>query len=266
MLLTRMLSALVLGPIVLIAIVIGGWLLVGLLAIVLGAAAWEYARLMQHGGYRPSWWIALLLIAALIADPILPSARLAPIGLSLALAGSLTWYIVHRSATVTADWALTLAGGVYLGWAGRQFVQIRALDHGAAWLVLVLAGTWLADSGAYLVGVRWGRHKMTPWLSPNKSWEGWIGGIVVGIGGNGLLAAALGLPPAHGAALGLLGGTLGALGDLSVSMMKRQVGAKDSGSCIPGHGGALDRVDSLLFAVIAGSLYLTWFAGYPTAY
>ena len=266
MLLARTLSALVLGPVVLFAIVRGGWILVGLLAIVLAAAAWEYARLMQHGGYRPVWWIAVLLIAALIVDPILPSARLAPIALSVALVGSLTWHMTHRSATVTADWALTLAGGVYLGWAGRQFVQIRALDDGAAWLALVLAGVWLADSGAYFVGVRWGRHKMTPALSPNKSWEGWIGGIVVGMGGNGLLATALGLPPAHGAALGLLGGTIGALGDLSVSMMKRQVGAKDSGSLIPGHGGALDRVDSLLFAVIAGSLYLTWFAGLPTAH
>ena len=170
----------------------------------------------------------------------------------------------RRDATVTADWALTLAGGVYLAWAGRQFLQIRAFENGAAWLVLVLSGTWLADSGAYLIGARWGRHKMTPSLSPKKTWEGLAGGVTIGILGNALVAAVLALPPVHGAALGLLGGTLGTLGDLSVSMIKRQVGAKDSGQLIPGHGGALDRIDSLLFTVIAGYLYLVWFAGLTT--
>jgi len=263
MLLTRALSALILAPIIVAGVLIGGWTLAGLLALVLGIAAWEFARLMWQGGYRPAWWIALILIAGLVVDPMLPGARLAPVVIGLILIGSLTWHMRHRGATVTADWALGVAGGVYLGWAGRQFVLIRAWPDGAAWLLLVLAGVWLADSGAYLVGVRLGRHKMTPSLSPKKSWEGLIGGIVIGVVGNGLVAAALGLPVIHGAALGLLGGSIGTLGDLSISMIKRQVGVKDSGQLIPGHGGALDRIDSLLFAAIAGYLYLTWFAGLP---
>jgi phosphatidate cytidylyltransferase len=123
-----------------------------------------------------------------------------------------------------------------------------------------MTGTWLADSGAFLVGMRWGRHKLAPALSPGKSWEGLLGGIVFGVAGNGLLALAFSLPAIHGALLGLSGATLGAIGDLAISMMKRQVGAKDSGRLIPGHGGALDRIDSLLFAVLAGYLYLSWFA------
>ncbi len=263
MLLARVLSALILAPLVVGAVLLGGWALAGLLVLVLGIAAWEYARLMGLGGYRPAWWIALILIAGLAIDPMLPGARLAPVAIGLTLIGSLTWHMRHRGATVTADWALSVAGGLYLGWAGRQFVLIRAWPNGAAWLLLVLGGVWLADSGAYLVGVRLGRHKMTPSLSPKKSWEGLIGGIVIGVIGNGLVAAALGLPPIHGAALGLLGAGIGTLGDLSISMVKRQVGVKDSGQLIPGHGGALDRIDSLLFAAIAGYLYLTWFAGLP---
>jgi len=265
MLLTRALSALALAPLVIVLIVIGGWALSGALLIVLGIAAWEYVRLMERGNFRPAWGIALALIATLLVDPLLPQASLAPAAISLALIVSLVWHTAHRTPTVTADWALTVAGGLYLGWAGRHFVLIRSFAQGAAWLVIVLSGVWLADSGAYLVGTRWGRHKMTPTLSPQKSWEGLIGGVATGVAGNGLLAAALGLPPAHGAALGLIGATLGTLGDLSVSMMKRQVGAKDSGQLIPGHGGALDRIDSLLFAVIAGYLYLTWLAGLSPA-
>jgi phosphatidate cytidylyltransferase len=261
MLLTRILSALVLAPIAIAAILIGGWALAGALAVALGIAAVEYTRLMERGGFHPARWLAVALIVALLLDPLAPQAKLAPAAISLALIGSLVWHMAHRSATVVADWALTLAGGLYLGWAGRHFIQIRALENGAAWLLLVLAGVWLADSSAYLVGVRWGRHKLAPALSPNKSWEGLFGGIAFAVVGNGLLAAALRLPPLHGAALGLLGGTLGTLGDLAISMMKRQVGAKDSGHLIPGHGGALDRIDSMLFAVIAGYLYLTSLAG-----
>lgn len=265
MLLTRALSALVLAPMAIALIAIGGWALTGMLLIVLGVATWEYVRLMERGGFRPARGIALALIAALLVDPMLPQVNLAPAAISLSLIASLAWHMAQRTTTAVADWALTLAGGLYLGWAGRHFILIRAFPDGTAWLLLVLGGTWLADSAAYLFGVRWGRHKMTLTLSPKKSWEGLIGGAAVGVVGNGLFAAAFGLPPVHGAAIGLIGGTIGTLGDLAISMMKRQVGAKDSGHLIPGHGGALDRIDSLLLTVIAGYLYLTWFAGLPTA-
>jgi phosphatidate cytidylyltransferase len=261
MLLTRTLSALLLAPLALLAVGVGGWLLVGFLGIALGIAAWEYVRLMERGGFHAAWWVSLVLSAGLLIDPLLGAASLLPIVLSLALMASLVWHLRNRSATVTADWALGVAGGLYLGWAGRQFVLIRASENGAAWLLLVLGGVWLADSGAYLVGVRWGRHKLAPALSPKKSWEGLAGGLVLGVAGNAALAALLNLPPVHGGALGLIGGTLGTLGDLSVSMIKRQVGAKDSGRLIPGHGGMLDRLDSLLFTAIAAHLYLTLFVG-----
>jgi phosphatidate cytidylyltransferase len=101
---------------------------------------------------------------------------------------------------------------------------------------------------------------MTPTLSPKKSWEGLIGGVMAGVVLNPIVAALFGLPLIHGAALGLIGATIGTLGDLSISMIKRQVGVKDSGRLIPGHGGMLDRLDSLLFSVIVGYYYLIWVA------
>jgi len=259
MLLIRALSAIVLLPIAVVLILLGGWALTGVLIVVLGVAALEYVRLMQRGGYRPTWWIILSLIVVLLIDPILSQSTLTSTALSLALIVSLAWQLTRRSPSATADWALTLAGGLYLGWAGRHFILIREFPNGALWLLLVLTGTWFADSGAYLVGVRWGRHKLAPMLSPKKSWEGLIGGIALGVAANALLALAVSLPALHGAMLGLSGATLGTLGDLSISMMKRQVGAKDSGRLIPGHGGVLDRIDSLIFAVLAGYLYLSWF-------
>lgn len=260
MLLMRALSAIVLAPIAVVLILLGGWLLAGMLIVVLGIAALEYVRLMQRGGYRPAWWIAFVLIVVLLIDPLLSQSTLAPVALTLALIGSLAWQLTRRSPSATVDWALTLAGGLYLGWAGRHFILIREFPNGGMWLLLVMTGTWFADTGAYVVGTRWGRHKLAPLLSPKKSWEGLLGGILFGIVCNALLALALSLPAIHGALLGLIGATLGAIGDLSISMMKRQVGAKDSGHLIPGHGGALDRIDSLLFSVLACYLYLSWFA------
>jgi len=137
-------------------------------------------------------------------------------------------------------------------------VLLRQLPQGERWLLLTLIGTWLADSGAYFVGSKFGRHKLTPTLSPKKSWEGLLGGVICGPVINAGVAAAFGLPPLAGAVLGLIGATIGTLGDLSISMIKRQVGAKDSGQLIPGHGGALDRLDSLLFSVIVGYYYISW--------
>ncbi len=121
-----------------------------------------------------------------------------------------------------------------------------------------VGGTWSADTGAHMIGSQMGRHKITPSLSPKKSWEGLLGGVVLGSLVNTIAAALLRLPLIHGAALGLIGATFGLLGDLSISMIKRQVGVKDSGKIIPGHGGVLDRLDSLLFSVIVGYYYVVW--------
>ena len=137
---------------------------------------------------------------------------------------------------------------------------------GAPHFDMLVAGTWLADSGAYLIGRRYGVHKMTPTLSPKKSWEGLAGGVAFGLILNALVAIGLSqilnidLPWWAGAVLGLIGALIGVLGDLSISMIKREVGAKDTGSIIPGHGGVLDRLDSLLFTMIVSYYFIVWIA------
>jgi phosphatidate cytidylyltransferase len=119
-----------------------------------------------------------------------------------------------------------------------------------------------SDSAAYFVGRLWGRHKLSPRTSPKKTWEGYAGSV---IGGLAFGAVVGGLPGTgaltwwQGALLGLLIGVLGTIGDLSISLIKRQVGAKDSSRLIPGHGGILDRTDSVLVAAAVGYYYLVWF-------
>jgi phosphatidate cytidylyltransferase len=122
----------------------------------------------------------------------------------------------------------------------------------------------LADTGAYAFGRLFGRHVMSPRLSPKKTWEGYLGSVFFGLAGGGLLSAfwGLGAGPGSGltwqtgAMIGGLVGLLGPLGDLGVSMFKRQVGVKDTGTLLGGHGGALDRIDSWLMAVPLGYFFV----------
>jgi phosphatidate cytidylyltransferase len=255
----RTISAAVLLPLVLGAIIIGGDLFSALVALVLGLATFEFVRLMERGDYRPallfSW--GFVGIGVLIArDP--NGAWLRPTTSAL-LGGALVWQLLQpQRAEPTADWALTVVGGLYIGWMGGHLVALRFVPDGVRWLLLPLGITWCADSGAYFVGSAWGRRKLAPRLSPGKTVEGTAGGWITGVIAGGLLAGLLGLGAVHGLALGALIGIASPLGDLGISMMKRQVGAKDSGHLIPGHGGMLDRIDSILFTVVIGYYYVQW--------
>ena len=124
-----------------------------------------------------------------------------------------------------------------------------ANEAAASWTILTMVGTWVADSAAYVFGTRYGKHKMAPRLSPNKSWEGYFSGVVVGTAITVLLAYFLNLALPVALIIGLLTSVVSPAGDLAISLLKRESGVKDSGKMLPGHGGALDRIDSLLWSV-----------------
>jgi phosphatidate cytidylyltransferase len=256
---TRTISAVVLIPLVLGAIYIGGDLFLALVALVLGLASFEFVRLMERGDYRPALLFTwgFVVVGLLVArDPTGAWLRPAVAGL---LGGALIWQLFQSQRPApTADWALTVVGGLYVGWMGGHLVALREVPDGIQWLLLPLVITWSADTGAYFIGSIWGRRKLAPRLSPGKTWEGTAGGWLTGIVAGGLLAGLLGLGIVHGLALGGLIGVASPLGDLGISMIKRQVGAKDSGHLIPGHGGMLDRIDSILFTVVIGYYYVQW--------
>ena len=133
--------------------------------------------------------------------------------------------------------------------------------HGAAWLFLVLGATWAGDSAAFFVGSRFGRRRFCPNLSPNKTWAGAVGGLAGSLAG-GLLSLPLFAGEVSAgfiAATSLAVGLSGQLGDLFESLWKRAKGVKDSGNLIPGHGGILDRIDSLLIGIPVGyHIVRTW--------
>jgi phosphatidate cytidylyltransferase len=258
-LLIRTISAVVLLPIVLAVIYVGGDLFFVLLALMLGLATFEFVRLMERGDSRPallfSWgFVALGVFVA--RDPDGAWLRPAMAGL---LGAALVWHLFHaRGPAPTADWALTIAGGLYIGWMGGHLFALRQVPDGLQWLLITLVITWSADTGAYLVGSTWGRRKLAPQISPGKTVEGTLGGWVVGIIIGGLLTGLLGFGVVQGLVLGALIGVASPLGDLGISMIKRQAGAKDSSRLIPGHGGMLDRLDSILFTVVIGYYYVEW--------
>jgi phosphatidate cytidylyltransferase len=259
----RLAISIVLIPAAFAVVEAGGLLYVLALLLLFALAAGEYSQLFETIGHRPARPVLLGGVLLLVAGAAYPAFNLGgvlPAALTLA---ALAWHVVdyERGAPAAGtDFALTVAGLFYLGGLGRYFVALRALPDGLWWLLTVLPAMWLADSGAYTFGRLFGRHRMAPRLSPRKTWEGYLGSVAGGGLGGAVLGAVWGVAAGPGslvngwtgALAGVLVGALGPMGDLGVSMLKRQVGVKDTGALIAGHGGALDRMDSWLVAVPLG--------------
>jgi phosphatidate cytidylyltransferase len=257
---TRILAALVGIPPVLAAVFLAGPALFGAIVLALAfVALHEYLRLCSIEPLVSSAVLAAAL-PVLVSVPVGGASGTAATAL-LALAVLSLWRVEDpaRRFRGLAEGVLGLA---YIGY-GMACLWLLRMEtaNGAAWLFLVLAATWAGDSAAYFVGSRFGRRRFSPTLSPNKTWAGATGGLAGSLAG-GLAALPLfdGAVPVWLPALaGLVVGFAGQLGDLFESLWKRAKGVKDSGSLIPGHGGILDRIDSLLLGIPAGyHIARTW--------
>ena len=260
MLRTRIITALIALPIVAAAIFAGGLWFFASTTIVTLITGWEFCHMMRTKGYDVIYALLLGFIFLLMCDGYFADLGLLGLSISLALLSSLVWQLFRtNSSTPTADWALTVAGGLYIGWGMARLVALRQLPDGLAWVWLALIANWSADTMAYLVGRTWGRHKLWPRHSPKKTWEGLAGGVVGGmIGAVVVVLIASSLSWIAGIILGAIIAVAGLFGDLSISMMKRHVGVKDSSKLFPGHGGFLDRLDSVLFVSIVVYYYALW--------
>ncbi len=253
------------------AIIYGGVFYYLLIGVVLAGSAWEYVRLYRAVRYEANEIITVggvLLIAT--ARFFFPGAAIPLFVLlvMLAMAAHLIAYECGRDQA-GLDFAVTAAGIVYLGWIGSYLLDLRQLPHGVWWLMLVLPIVWGGDTGAYAIGVRYGKHKMTPRLSPKKSWEGYFAGLITSVAVGAFFAYAfssLGPQPlgglitvVQGGFLGLVIGALAPLGDLGESMFKRLGGVKDSSNVFPGHGGFFDRIDSWIWGAVLGYFVIQFF-------
>lgn len=172
--------------------------------------------------------------------------------LALLLASVLTYG--RPGALVLQDVCVMAVAGLVIPWAFSCMLQLRMLPHGAGMVLMPLVAAFCSDSAALVTGMACGRHKMAPLVSPHKTVEGALGGIAGGVVGMVIFRIVFyfcTLVPLHigwCVVIGLAGALMGELGDLSFSVIKRQVGIKDYGRLLPGHGGVLDRFDSVLFA------------------
>ncbi len=259
----RLLSAAVFIPILLVIIWFGPlWLFSLLIAAVALVGAIEFYRLATHGGWQPSVVLGVAFTLFFIADAYFAEPRATEILIPTAVALPLLWLLLRsRGEKTLANWLWTVGGIFYIGWMLGHFIPLRELEQGRDWVILALFATFAADSGAYLIGRAWGRHSVVPKISPGKTWEGTFAGLIAGIAAAVALSAILGLPISYWqvSLLGFLIAAVAFVGDLVESMLKRKAGVKDAGRLIPGHGGILDRLDSVVFTVVLVYYYVVWF-------
>ena len=260
----RAASAVVLAPAAVLGIWAGGVLFLALMLLACVLLAIEWAMMSAATAWRlMAGAVGFGLVAAVVAAHVEQlSLALVMLVFCAAAAG-----LFARSR---GQEALDAAYGVlYLGWPAVLLIWLRdgSSAAGLAWTVTAFAIAWAADIMAYMVGSLIGGPKLWPRFSPNKTWSGFIGGLAAGTGAGALLGAwlNLGIGPGWGALLGLAAALATMAGDLWESALKRRYGVKDAGKLIPGHGGLLDRVDGLMFAVVVVAcgrlLFLTFGAG-----
>jgi phosphatidate cytidylyltransferase len=239
---------------------------VALLTLVVLAGAWEWSAFLKWTDPRArSAYVAVIAL-------LLPLAWLVtrtPAGLEALLAAALLWWLIALAWIVVAPrrvspWSAGLAGLLSLVPAWLALTRLRLQTaHGAQWVLFALVLVWMADIGAYFCGRRFGRRRLAPVVSPGKTWEGALGGLLA----SGIVAAAGGawfrLPLEQFLVLCLAAVAFSIVGDLTESLLKRFAGMKDSGTLFPGHGGVMDRIDSVTGAVPVLLLGLTFLGVLP---
>jgi len=244
-------------------------LLALLVALIVSLGVVEVDRMASLTGARPltvfSVVWCLLFVANAYLDANYDVGYLAPSLLASAVILPLIWLRLRSANLLLLSWSWTVLGILYVGWMLSHYVSMRELHHGREWVILVLFTTFACDTTALFVGRAFGRRLLAPAVSPGKTWEGAIGGFAAAAAAGLALysildAAGVALPCSHYQALavGCLIGVLAQVGDLFESLLKRVAGVKDSGSLIPGHGGMLDRADSLVFTGVIIYYYVLW--------
>jgi len=258
MLAQRVASAAVGIPIIALLIWAGGGWYAGAVSFIVLIAAYEYNS--AHRGATPFVLLCAGLAAAVAAGAFVSLDWVVWFTLGGVLI-PLVWVTLRADPqTALTDWQWAASGLLYVGFLGAHLVLLRELYNGRDWVLLAIAGTFATDTAAYAIGRTMGRRKLAPSISPGKTVEGTIGGIAGGFAMVLLANYFLGirLEMALIVPLALLLPLAAVLGDLAESIIKRGMHIKDAGHIVPGHGGFLDRLDSILFTVPTVYYFVIW--------
>lgn len=279
---TRIISALVIITIGMTCVVVGGYVLAALVLFIAAVGLHEFYKAFENKGYKPVYAVGYVYVGLLLLQIISKSPTMSDIYfLNITTIQHINWFsliqlfvllsllaicVFKHDKHNVADNAITLFGGYYVVYLSSFFLSVRQLDGGKGGLymfILVILGCVSADTFAYFIGCRFGKHKLIPAVSPKKSVEGSVAafaGAALMLSVYGVIMLQTGVftevKLLHYPILGLIIGGLAQIGDLTASAAKRYTGVKDFGKLIPGHGGILDRVDSYIFVFPIAFYYL----------
>lgn len=264
MLKRRIISALVGLPFLVAAVWFGAPWFTILIAAMAAIGSFEFYKMVSNISLQPLGFFGIFWTILFVASRHCPYPYTTPLLITTALIIPAIWMLARPPREkALINWALTVVGIFYTGWMLSLWVDLRGLEDGREWVFFGLLSTFTNDTCAFFCGRTWGTRPLAPSVSPAKTWQGAISGAVVTIVVSMLLKFILQLSPSYWqiALFGCLISIFAQLGDLVESLLKRNVGVKDSGIFLPGHGGILDRVDSLIFTgaiVYYGVTFFNW--------
>ncbi|HUW45978.1 MAG TPA: phosphatidate cytidylyltransferase [Dehalococcoidia bacterium] len=263
----RVITAAVGVPLIILAIWFGDpwpWFSLLIAAAAL-AGTYEFYHMANFDRREPLLYLGLLWALALVLSPHYRSPDVLPIVITATMLISLICLLCRPSREEAFhNWAWTIVGALYVGWMLSYWLSLRGLEDGRNWVYLAMLTTFANDTGAFFIGRAMGKHRLAPAISAAKTWEGALGGLISAILGALVIATVLNfISPFtfrywQTILLGFLVGLFAQLGDLVESLLKRNMGVKESGNLLPGHGGILDRFDSLIFVGAVVYYYVIW--------
>lgn len=257
---TKMLTGLVLGTVTMACMMLGGWYLFVMLFTVIAIASREYVKILEHKGFYPSLKIIIASEVVFALIMFFNKVEYIAIALFLCSLAAFLWVLFRGRQPYIANVATTILGFVYCGFFPFHLLLLRDMSSaqfhdGFGFIVMMFTAILCTDVGCYYAGTKFGRHKLAPVISPNKTIEGSIGGIICAMTGALITGAVINygfnieLHWYIALLAGLISTIFAQIGDLCESLIKRDAGVKDSGHSLPGHGGFLDRTDSFIMTI-----------------
>lgn len=262
----RIITGTIFGLVALLCMILGGIPILILMSVIVLCCSQEYVKILKHKGFHPSLKIILLADAVFAVIAYFNCNKLVPFVFTFGTVLAFLWVLFRGRQPYIANVATTILGFVYSGWFPMHLLFLRDIgsnnhtmfqilvkpdifNAGLSYVIFMFILVTLTDVGCYYFGCNFGKHKLAPVISPNKTIEGSIGGACCALIGGFVIAYFIKLPWHHALIAGLLITTFAQIGDLSESLIKRDAGVKDSGDALPGHGGFLDRSDSYILTI-----------------